>query len=351
MTEIKKNIAIGLVLCMSFFLILWVLLFLHPTFGDRGMQFHVRFAGIEKVSKGSRVTFAGRPVGHVEEITTIARESLNPSDKNAPVYCYDVRVAIDSHVTVYDTDEIMLSTSGLMGERHIAITPKPALSPKALTQGQVVYATELPSLSDTIQQVNHNLQELFTSTKSSAQSFEQVCLNINASWPKIQSAIENFTALSVKSQETAEKLNLLITNIHAGKGSLGRLLTSDELYFKTSALMNKVDLLFNDLNTYGVMYHWNNNWKKEQKAREMTLAKLKNPEDFNQFLSEKLMQISSNINSLKMAAQSMQGIENQSTKNSIESSFIAVFDELNHLQRDIALQKNPFLKEEVAIQE
>lgn len=346
MTDAKKNTAIGVVVTIGIALFVWVLLFLHPQFGDSRQQFHVRFADIDKVGKGSRVTFAGRPVGHVIGISTIDRQS--PTEQG-PIYCYDVLIAIDSHVTVYETDEIMLSTSGLMGERYIAITPKPAQNPKILTKDEIVYATELPTVTDVIQAAGKNLQDFFNSAKNSSQNFDKVCENFNKSWPEIIAAFDTFSSLSKRSAETAQELQTFITKVNTGEGSLGKFVSNDEFYYKTLALMNKVDVLIHDLNNYGLMYQWNKEWKKDQANRDLTLAKLKDPQEFNQFLQDKYMKISTSINSIKMAAQAAQGIDSQVDKNSVANSFTAVLQELETLQEEMHTANNPlFLKEEVA---
>ncbi len=65
MREASKNIAIGSLVAIALGLLLWVLLFLHPSFGDGKFRLHVRFQDIEKVNVGTRVTYAGRAVGEV----------------------------------------------------------------------------------------------------------------------------------------------------------------------------------------------------------------------------------------------------------------------------------------------
>src|SRR5574338_1167791 len=114
MAESSKNIAVGILVSCGIGLVVWVLLFLHPQFGDGDFKLHTRFTDIEKITVGTRVSYAGRPIGEVQAITPIPREEAPTANKRSPIYCYDVELAIDSHVVLYSTDDITLSTSGLM---------------------------------------------------------------------------------------------------------------------------------------------------------------------------------------------------------------------------------------------
>jgi len=64
------------------------------------------------------------------------------------IYFYQLVLKIDSRVKVYDTDEISIETSGLLGEKSIAITPKPApkgITPTLITT-QPIYAESVDPL-------------------------------------------------------------------------------------------------------------------------------------------------------------------------------------------------------------
>ena len=124
MTEEAKNILIGAFVIVACTIFVWVLLFLHPSSGDAAKTIHVRFDNINKVSIGTRVTLAGRPVGEVISIKTVKQARSDRGRKRGPVYLYELTLGIDSHATVYDSDRISIHTAGLLGERSIAITPQ-----------------------------------------------------------------------------------------------------------------------------------------------------------------------------------------------------------------------------------
>lgn len=133
MTEQTKTILIGAFIIVACLAMMGILLFLRPSVGDGGKRLYVCFTSIDKVQIGTRVTFAGKPVGEVVAIKEIYDARSQPTDRSGHVCFYELELAIDSHTIVYDTDEIIIHTTGLMGERTIGIIPK------AVKKGQPSY--------------------------------------------------------------------------------------------------------------------------------------------------------------------------------------------------------------------
>lgn len=154
----QKSLAIGLFVAASLGVIIWILLFFNPSVGDGGNILKVRFANIDKVSVGTRVTFAGRPIGEVTTITVVEDPRKDRHEYAGHVYVYELTLSIDSSITVFSSDEISLQTSGLLGERSIAIVPK--RPPKGATvrvlSDEIVYAKTGKSVEDTFGEI-HNV--------------------------------------------------------------------------------------------------------------------------------------------------------------------------------------------------
>jgi phospholipid/cholesterol/gamma-HCH transport system substrate-binding protein len=68
MTDKMKNILIGLFVSAAVTLTIAMILFLDPKIGDGKKTLEVRFSNISGITIGTRVTFAGKPVGEVESI-------------------------------------------------------------------------------------------------------------------------------------------------------------------------------------------------------------------------------------------------------------------------------------------
>src|SRR5690349_15413627 len=125
MGERTKNMLIGIFVIVACALIIWIIMFLKPSVGDGKQILYVRFSDINKIPVGTRVIFAGKPVGEVVGIEAIPEARVKPSiDMIGHLYYYQLELKLDSHIKVYDTDEITVQTSGLLGEKSIAIIPK-----------------------------------------------------------------------------------------------------------------------------------------------------------------------------------------------------------------------------------
>lgn len=298
MPEASKNIAIGSLVALALGLILWVLLFLHPSFGDGNFRLHVRFSDIEKINIGTRVTYAGRAVGQVVQITQVPEEERTASVNPEAIYIYDLTLAIDSHIPLYDSDEITVGTSGLMGERFISVIPRRPKNHKAtpIAFNEVIYSTKAPSMDDAFAQVG----KVTESIASAARQFEQ----------------------------TMAQAHELIAKVAEGEGSLGKLLVSNDFYFKTSGLIGKLDVLMNDVNHYGVLFHLDKGWQRDRRRRIEELAALQNPKQFRSFINEEMYKITMAISRLSMALDKAQNEAADDTPLVANADFARTFNDL-----------------------
>jgi phospholipid/cholesterol/gamma-HCH transport system substrate-binding protein len=123
MADFSKNILIGLFVLSAIAIASWSILFLNPSAGDGGQIVRVLFTNVDKVSVGTRVSFAGKPVGEVLEIRMVPKARLEAKEKSSPVYIYELTLTVDSSIPIFKTDEFSIVTSGLLGEKSVAITP------------------------------------------------------------------------------------------------------------------------------------------------------------------------------------------------------------------------------------
>ena len=124
MADYVKNTLIGLFVLVSGVLIVGSVLFLEPSVGDGKKALIVRFSNINGLALGTRVMLAGKPVGEVFTIEQIPNARQQPTDELGQVYFYQLTLNVDSSVRVYSTDEVTVQTSGLLGEKSIAIIPR-----------------------------------------------------------------------------------------------------------------------------------------------------------------------------------------------------------------------------------
>src|SRR5258708_269554 len=104
MGEQTKNMLIGIFAVAASVLIIWLILFLKPSVGDGKQVIYIRFSDVNKINVGTRVMFAGKPVGEVIAIQEIFEARSKPStDALGRLYYYQLTLRIDSHVKVYDS--------------------------------------------------------------------------------------------------------------------------------------------------------------------------------------------------------------------------------------------------------
>lgn len=338
MTDRMKNILIGLFVTGAITIMIALVLFLKPTVGDGKKELHVRFTNIAGISVGTRVTFAGKPVGeviHVEELPQ-AREM---ADEQGRIYMYELTLKVDSSTNVYSSDEIAIKTNGLMGEKSVAILPKISSKekPAYLVTDQIVYANSIDALENTFNQVSRvavrlegavgRLDDWFDNNQayitSALRSFDGAMGQVDGLLgmvdkeklvPAIRSSVDLLSenmqlikagldddqllhkvasladnldhatnAFNTDGAETLRNLNQISRDVASGTGTVGRLIVGDDFYLRMASLMNKGETLMNDVNHYGLLFQYNKQWQKGRTKKANLMKALDTPQEFRNY--------------------------------------------------------------------
>lgn len=347
-----KSIMIGIFVVSACALIVFILLFLHPTVGDEAKTLRVRFSDIDKVNIGTRVTFAGRPVGEVAEIKEIEGARHQHIEHGGEVYIYELTLRVDSGVYVFNTDEISLRTSGLLGEKNVAIIPMPPTSPDEdiyPIDQEVIYAKstlsveatfkDITSLSkkfekaldefidamdtlkkeqviskiaQTVDHVNNITAALDKPDewRTTLSNFHRFSERINISWDTVDKSLanfhvasSNFNVASSNMKELTDEGKRIISNVGKGEGSLGHLLVGDDLYLRLSSILKKGETVMDDVNQYGMLFHTNKRWQRKQAQRMNLLYTLSTPQTFTRYFNTELNQISDSLSRVSLILQ------------------------------------------------
>ena len=338
MTDRIKNILIGLFVLGAVLIMVSLILFLKPTVGDGKKILSVRFPNISGITIGTRVTFAGRPVGEVTHIRELPK-ARDEADDHGRIYVYQLTLKMDSKVDVYSTDEIAIKTTGLMGEKSIAILPKAATpsKPSHLITDQIVYANSTDALEHTFNQVTHAANELeqavhrfdgwFAASQNdlsnAIRSFDgamgqidgflgiidqeklvpalkesvgllsdnlelvKTSLNDDKLLHKCANLAENLdqaaSSFNTDGAQTLFHLNQISRDIASGSGTIGRLIAGDDCYLRLASLMNKGETLMNDINHYGLLFQYNKQWQKSRTRKANFLKALDTPQEFRNY--------------------------------------------------------------------
>lgn len=302
-----KAFWLGLFIIITLSVAAWLLLFLRPTVGDCGHVLKVRFANIQNVSIGTRVTFGGKPVGEVLKIQEIPNARTLPPDASGNYYFYELDLCVDSSVTLYNYDEIVFSSAGLMGERSIAILPKaaPAGKPPAheVTQ-QILYARStddvqeaLTKLADVADVFEHAMSLLSEFLDENMEDFHHT---LHAVGEMATTANELFVQardshLLAHLDDAATTLGSTFGQLSRGEGTLGRLLTSDSFYLQLTAVMCKLETVLNDISSYGLLFQYDRRWQRKRSVKECQMQRLCSPEAAMTFFNNQICEVTNSL--------------------------------------------------------
>ena len=267
------------------------------------------------------------------------------------VYFYQLTLRVDSSVKVYDTDEVSLQTSGLLGEKSVAIIPKTppqGVVPKLITN-QPIYANSVDPIENTFNELNILADELGNAVKDIREWFnenkEEISLaikgfsntmdeastalaefNEECVMKDIKEAFQNFSNVMCRAEDALEKMeqqntfeNFGVTMNHLkgasasievftrdianGTGTIGKLIKDDDLYLRVTSLMSKADTLMNDINHYGLLFNNNKKWQRLRTQRANQLSSLETPQQFKNYFESEVDLINTAMSRLSMVVE------------------------------------------------
>ena len=385
-----KNIMIGAFILLALVTVIWIFSFLNPNVGDSAKVIRVRFTDLEKINIGTRVALAGRPIGEVVSIHQVEDARNLPTDSFGNLYYYEVRIAIDSRTNIYDTDEVGVHTSGLLGEKAILITPRPPRNGRAsepLDESAVIYSQSVGSVSETLgslsaiaakaettfdglnKMINSNQDEIAKTLQSLTQAVEEIdrslkrantldivghitdgardfsttmrsmndsllVLRENKALENLSNTFSNIEEITRSFNQSEEiktilnstkqfmsQLNKIEPNLLAAtesakltmdtlreastkftnkNSSLGRFLSDEEMYLRTVTLFNKADVLMNDINHYGLLFHLDKSWQRQRSKRRRRIESIDSAREFKNYYETEMSEITSSLSRIAM---------------------------------------------------
>jgi phospholipid/cholesterol/gamma-HCH transport system substrate-binding protein len=312
MSHSVRNVFIGIFLIAACVTIVSMIFFLHPSVGDRKQILFVRFADVNQINIGTRVLYAGLPVGDVTAIQEIAQARAQPVDSDGNVYVFQLTLEVDSSIQVLSTDLVRTVTTGLLGEKSIAIIPQapPPGVTSVIVTTQPIYGDSEDPLQHTISEmgslarkiegsIDHmekwigmhgqdlasalssfrsamdqtscaltrfNQSNLIDTIEGAVQNFSGSILQLQSLLQEIEEGrlIEN-SALTMRNlKKASDDIALIIGKIAAGKGTVGEVINSDALYVEITTILQHIDSLIEAMNRYGLLFHLNKSWQRLQ---------------------------------------------------------------------------------------
>lgn len=348
MSDQIKNLMIGIFVLVAACIIIFILMFLNPKVGDKGKVLLARFTNLDKVSLGTRVTYAGKPVGEVVGIKEVEFGREGRKDSSGHIYLYELKLRVDSKVNVFDSDEVSIRTSGLLGEKNVEISPMAPLPGKPLKQidHEVIYGIETGSVEETFKEFKEatdkfeialdaitntlnrikeenlveNLSKVAENIASITDSLNKPQLlsdtldNIyelsekaNGSWANIDKAFNRLEVAAQSIDHAGQGLSkfadvgiLFINKFSEAEGSVNKFFFKDDLYLRTNSILSKFETIMDDINHYGLLFHSDKGWQRLRARRLNLLQKLSSPQEFRNYFNDEINQISTSISRVSM---------------------------------------------------
>jgi phospholipid/cholesterol/gamma-HCH transport system substrate-binding protein len=328
MTDQLKNILIGLFVAIAITIGISLTLFLEPSVGDGQKILHVRFANVAGISVGTRVTFGGKVVGEVSAIKEVPEARELAVDHSGKVFLYELILKLDSSVLLYTIDEVSIRTTGLMGERSIAIIPK--IAPKGteavLLTNEVLYANSVDPMENTINQIG----KLAVKVQGSIDEFDAWFAQNK---DKLSGAVHSLDG-------TLANMNKISDHIATGSGTIGKIVKSEDLYLRFSSVMGKVETLMSDINHYGVLFQYNKSWQRKRTKRAAAIRSLNTPSDFRSYYEGEVTNIQtslSRLNEMMSRAEDFEERQKIAQSDSFRRDFSSLLRQVQGLSDSIKL--------------
>ena len=141
--------------------------------------------------------------------------------------------------------------------------------------GLVDHEKLVPAVRQSVGLINENMELI----KTSLQDDEILHKLANLTSHLDQATI----AFNTDGAQTLRNLNQISRDIASGSGTVGRLISGDDLYLRVASLMNKGETLMNDINHYGLLFQYSKQWQKGRTKKATLLKSLDTPQDFRNY--------------------------------------------------------------------
>jgi len=197
------------------------------TYFQPGYALRVIFGSANGLGRGSPVQYAGVEVGKVEDVRIVyPGEGLSPQ--------VELVARLPDRVQVRSGDEASISTFGLLGEKYLEITPGPATG-ATMKSGERLIGKPPVSTERVIERSNEVLTELKRTLEglNSIVADSEARLYLKETLREARDATRHWKLLG-------ERLNLAMSHVEDGQGSLGKLLFDEDLYDRMAAFVDDI---------------------------------------------------------------------------------------------------------------
>jgi phospholipid/cholesterol/gamma-HCH transport system substrate-binding protein len=192
---------------------------------DRSIEVYTEFANIAGLEDGAKVRVGGMDAGDVASIHVPA----NPSAR----FRVKLRIREDFHQLIRVDSVATIQTDGLVGNKFVQVEP-------GTDQAQVVPALgTIPSreafeLSAMLQRMSDTVDLIRTTIVDLKGGIDDALTSVTDTAKEAQDLLSDIGTeareIMASAQKVGQDLNVIVSGVRDGKGSVGKLLTDDSLY-------------------------------------------------------------------------------------------------------------------------
>ncbi|WP_263367574.1 MlaD family protein [Edaphobacter bradus] len=235
-----SQLKVGLiVLAATIFLV--TLLFLITSASGIGILSHkltitTYFENSAGLKEGAPVNLHGVTIGTVKSVTVVSA----PDRKLTPVKVV-MKINEKNVAELKKDSKASLTTIGVLGDTVVDISSRFAVGPQ-LQDGDELATLETPSLTDVVK-----------ASQGTIENLNVILAKMNVIVDNLQSGkgsigqLINSPDLYNKANSTVDELHKLTVNLNSGKGSVGKLVNDDELYNRLNGTAAKLESITNAL--------------------------------------------------------------------------------------------------------
>ena len=226
------------------FVVLGLLLFALGLFfiGDRRMLFsdtfevYAEFSRIAGLQNGAIVRVAGMNAGEVDAIHLPASPSAN--------FRVRLRVREDLRQLVRLDSVASIQNDGLVGNKFVQVESGTDASPP-VPDGGTIQSREPFDLADMLQRVNETIDlvnDLVIGVRARVDEAFQTLSAAAADAQKLVADIgEDVSDVTASTKKVADDIQLMVEDVRAGRGSIGKLVTDDAFYERLKSIAGEAE--------------------------------------------------------------------------------------------------------------
>ncbi|MBI2167498.1 MAG: MCE family protein [Candidatus Omnitrophica bacterium] len=236
MKKTQNEVLVGTFVIFGFILLSVVVFFVSGVYLLRpGYRVNVNFNYVSILDRGAPVRMAGVRVGEVSRVTLLA-------DKETGQTGVQIQVFIAKGVEIRENYSFNIRGTHILSEPHIEITPQPGKGP-LLREGDTLRGIDpvpMEALIDRADLIAGHLEEILGRLKGALDDKEtgadiretvKNLASLTGSLNKIFEGSEKDMTESLKHlNASTQSLETLLGKIEKGEGTLGSLVSEDELY-------------------------------------------------------------------------------------------------------------------------